>query len=102
MPSQREYDATRCEQHGKDLDMIVAQMQKLTDAKNDTTADIKAIRIELHHISEDVRELRAKLSEFCKREDFVLLRTQWYYFVGLLATGVVGGMLALLFKGRVG
>jgi chromosome segregation ATPase len=95
----RTYDATRCEQHGKDLDMIVAQMQKLTDAKNEQTTELRAMRVELGHAREEIGEIKTKLDSFCAREDFVLLRTQWYYFVGLLATGVVGGVLALVFKG---
>jgi len=95
--SDRVYDATRCEQHGKDLDMIVAQMQRLTDAKHETATELKALRIELHHAREDIGEIKVKLLTFCAQADFVLLRTQWYYFVGLLASGVVGAILALVF-----
>ena len=97
----REYNAERCEQHDKDLDMIVAQMQKLTDAKNDTATQIHGLRIELGAARTEVREIKDKLDTFCAREDFVLLRTQWYYFIGLIATGVVGAVLALVFRGGV-
>ena len=99
--SDRVYDATRCEQHSKDLDMLMAQMQKLTDAKNETVTELKALRIELHYAREDITEVKAKLTTFCAQADFVLLRTQWYYFVGLLASGVVGAVLALVYKGGV-
>ena len=47
----------------------------------------------------DIESLqRTVANAFASKDDFILLRTQWYYLIGLICTGFVAGLvMALLY-----
>jgi hypothetical protein len=113
------FDLRRCLDHEKTLDSIVGRVQKLVDEFHQQNVVITGIQgnlsvlcdrvpvtlhtqlskmeTELKVMQRDVEEIKALVRTLTSREDFVLLRTQWYSFIALVATSVVAAILALVF-----
>lgn len=100
-----EYNPLRCEEHTRDLDIIVSRVQKLVDeyhAENVTLEGVKG-RIEMltMRVPVDLPQQLAILTakHDTLHSDFKLMRSQWYYFIGLICTGFIVGLVTFVVNG---
>ena len=114
----------RCDQQDADLRQVIDRTQKLVTEKHQHDLDIQAVKISLDTLCRRVPEsmpsdlvtLRLQMAEamkdiealqrtvansFASKDDFLLLRTQWYYLIGLICTGFVAGLVSFIVKGGI-
>lgn len=112
----------RCDQQEADLKQVVDRTQQLVNEKHahdlaiqqiqsdlhllclrvpvSVAVDLSTLRLQMDDAIGDIESIREALkSSFAPREDFVMLRTQWYYLIGLICTGFVAGLVAFVVNG---
>src|SRR5574343_239059 len=105
----------RCDQHEADLKQVIERVQQLVNEKHQHDLDIQAVKHALQtlchrvpeSVSTDLAMLKAQTTDalkdiehlqdtvansFASKDDFLLLRNQWYYLIGLICTGFVAGL----------
>ena len=100
-----EYNPLRCEDHTRDLDAVVGRVQKLVDEHHSGNVSLVTLQGRLDMLTMRVPvDLHQQLATLTAKHDtlhsdFKLMRSQWYYFIGLICTGFIVGLVTFVVNG---
>lgn len=100
-----QYSYIRCLEHGRDLDRVFKRTQELVEEYHTVNLGMTALQGTVDRLCDRVpTDLPAQLATIqtqvsAARDDFTLLRSQWYKTIGLVVGAVLLAAVALVLRG---